>query len=420
MALTEAEELELLELEELEAEASSQKKSGLEKAVGISEKVQGAVAWPFQKAAEYIPGVAPVLGAVGKVAETVQKPFDIAGEKVAEFGGKIGVSPEVSAGIGTGVSMIPDIAASIAGAGPAKKGAQLGAKGVKAATSPIRKAVKLLKEPGEAEAKALAEQTRAAIKLKPTLAEKAVKRGKERIAPLTKKLQEAEQYKAGIKLTSAEKQTALESQLSEAGKEIGKLEEAAGLGLKQLPLPKPVTKARRFAQLMGKIADSPVETLGTKYDITKIQSMRKQAQIAAKSSGIPSEYKVLINQGREKLGQTLDTKLGESFEVARKNWQALDDKLAELPQETLKKQTVSSQLLRSTKAEIAKEKERISKLVQRSKKIDARNLAKVEAQLTSSIAKAAKRDAIISKLKTLSIGAAGAAGVGGLATALFK
>jgi len=136
-------------------------KTGLDKAVGIAEGAQEAMTWPFKKAAEHIPGVAPALGAVGKGLEAIQKPFDVAGEKTAEFLASKGVPPAAAAGIGLPIQMAPEIALSAIGGRVAKTAATGAAKAAKRAL-PSEKV--LSRGIAQAEAKAGIKQT--AVNLK--------------------------------------------------------------------------------------------------------------------------------------------------------------------------------------------------------------------------------------------------------------
>lgn len=119
-----------------------QQPTGLERAVDISEKITGAVAKPFELAAK-IPVVGAGVRALGSTLGAIQKPFDIAAEAVSTglsanplagtrvSPGVAGAPTEIrnipagaGAAIGTGISLIPDIALAAAGAPSALKAAK--------------------------------------------------------------------------------------------------------------------------------------------------------------------------------------------------------------------------------------------------------------------------------------------------------
>ena len=90
----------------------------LQKGVGMVQKAIPVANQLFQ----YTPP-----GLMLKGAEMAQKGFDVAGEKTAEYMGSKGIDPNISAGVGTGIQMVPDIATSIlmplSSSGPAVKSA---------------------------------------------------------------------------------------------------------------------------------------------------------------------------------------------------------------------------------------------------------------------------------------------------------
>lgn len=383
--------------------------TGLEKAVNISEKVQGAVAYPFQKAAEHIPGVAPVLGAVGKVAETIQKPFDIAGEKTTEFLGSKGVPAPISAAVGLPIQMAPDILASIAGAGPAKKGIQLGAKGVKAsakaATSPIRKVAQLVKSPGEAESRIIAEEM--ALKAKPAIQAEAktAKLAEQRLTPLKERVGELKRRQTELPIQTAEREAELVQLKKGAGARIGEAETKAGLEFKSSPkYEKFIKSPKKVSQLTERLqkqyGNLPVEEVAKKVAPRKAQLYRKVFQeTEAPVSGIQKAQQQAL---REKFAKRIDM-VSEEISGNRSAYQQAIDALDDLPLEAKKKSASIKNLLSKADDEFKLESNRLKELKNMAKKADAEELMKIEQEKLSIIKKGIQRDKKIGNMKKAAI-----------------
>lgn len=440
------EELQLMDsdpdfFKEMKTQYDSQnKKTGLDKAVEISEGVNkgietlmSPITKPVGKLVQGSEELSnklaesghPILGMAAAAPEiavkSIAKPFEwasAAGEKTTEAlgGSRIPIlnKPEVAAGIGTGISMIPDIIASGLGGKFAKKGASVVAKGASKAATPFKKAVALVKSPGEAEARAAGEAVLSKFKATPKRADVIEKIGKTNLSKLQEKLLRQEYTLKGLPAEKVEKLATKGKALSETGKTLESLESEAGLSFKELGIPKPPKQVRRFANVMKKYADLTEEQIlnrrNIKGNIGKVQNLRKRAQLAKKMS-IPTEYKALIGRGQEKLAAIVDSEIGESYSAARQAWKALDDEISNIPSQFIKKKSSIQQALSQTKAEITQQKSHISDLLKQSKKADSKKLLKIESELAESVSQATIRDAKLKKLKALGW-ATGAAAIG--------
>lgn len=233
MALSEAEELELLELEEAEALAGGQtaqgtqptpQKTGLEKAVAISEGVTGTLGKIVEPVTSRIgkalaaikaksdeaadreaelsgqKGVLPISAMVPAIPSMLIDALgvpDRLGTAIAEKGGEFGVNPELAAAVGTGVAMAPDIAAGAAGI--AKRGAI--AESLKGATrkalSPVRAIKDLATGPSLEEAKILADSAK--TRFVPSATQKAEELGRRTLQSSEEKLLSAKEKLTEIK-----------------------------------------------------------------------------------------------------------------------------------------------------------------------------------------------------------------------------
>lgn len=314
MALSEAEELELLELEEAEALSGGQtpqgsqptpEKSGLDRAVQISEGVTGTlgkIVEPFtsrlgkalsavkQKSDEAADREAELSGQKGVLPISAMVPAipsmlidalgvpDRAGEYIAEKGGEMGF-PKTAAAIGTGVSMAPDIAAGIGGI--AKRGAiaeSLKGMGKFAADkSGVTLAKDLITKPGAAEV---------------------TQAGKEGIAAL--RSQGAEKLNLARQTREAAKKGLIEA------------EEKAGLHFESTPgfekLLKDPKKMSEFTQKIGRLANRTPEELAQLVPSEQLQLFRKVAQEGEKVSGLSDIANSQLRRGKDTFTQALGLK----------------------------------------------------------------------------------------------------------------
>lgn len=314
MALSEAEELELLQLEEDEAQGGGQtplgsqrtpEKTGLEKAVGISEAVTGtlgkivepitsrigrALAAVKQKSDEAADREAELSGQKGVLPISAMVPAipsmlidalgvpDRAGEFIAEKGGKMGF-PNTAAAIGTGVAMAPDIAAGAAGI--AKRGAIAaslkGAGKFAADKTGVTLAKDLITKPGAAEVTQV---------------------GKEALAEIS------ERGASKLNLARETREAAKKGLIS--------AEEKAGLHFESTPgfeeLLKNPKKMSEFSQKIGRLAKRTPEELAQLVPSEQLQLFRKVAQEGEKVSGLSDIANSQLRQGKDIFTQALGIK----------------------------------------------------------------------------------------------------------------
>lgn len=313
MALTEAEELELLELEAAEAQAggqtppsaeAAQPQSKLDKAAQFSKKVTDLLSKPLQP-------IGAAMGAVekgsedlsNKLAESghpilamhaagpeivmkgIQKPFDWldkAGEKIAEKGGEIGVPPEIAAGAGTLVQMAPDIAMGAEGIAKRAMLANL-AKGAaekagSVVTKPFSAAKELITAPAPADV--LSENVAKMSELQSEreaarLAAKEAKFGTDE-AIKTAKMEGAEQLRNARKASQAAKKSLISAE-EKAGVHMGSTPEFEGM----IKDPK---EMMRFIESKYPIVKQGAQQLAQTVDSQSLQTLRKIAQEAEKNA----------------------------------------------------------------------------------------------------------------------------------------
>lgn len=320
MALSEAEELELLELEEAEAAAGGQSapqppKTGLERAVDVSEKVTGTlgkVVEPLtsrigkalqgihsasQAAAEREAelagqkGVLPISAMVPAIPAMAIEALGIperAGEYIAEKGGEMGF-PNAAAALGTGVAMAPDIAAGAAGIakrGLISEGLQGAARKV---TAPARFARDLVTRPNVAEA---------------------TQAGKEALMKISEK--------GGEKLALARETKDI------AKKGLIKAEEKAGLHFESTPefeeMLRDPKRMASFSQRIGRLAKRTPEELAQTVDSKTLQTFRKVAQEGEKVSGLSDIAKSQMREGKDVFTRALgrsEKGVGEALNTFR-------------------------------------------------------------------------------------------------------
>lgn len=320
MALTEAEELELLELEAAQAQGGdqtppsdepAQPQTKLDKAAAFSKKVTDLLSKPLAPIGAAMGAVEqgsnelanklaesghPILGmhAAGPavLAEGLRKPFEWmnkAGEKIAEKGGEIGVPPEIAAGAGTLVQMAPDIAMGVEGIAKRAMLANLAKEGMSSAgeviTKPFSAAKELITHPKAMDVAQL---------------------GKEKLVDIgergAEKLNLARETEAAAKqgLIGAEEEAGLHFQSSpEFEAFIGDPKKLAG-----------------FSQKVSRIAKLGPEQLARTVDSQTLQTLRKVAQEGEKVTNLSDIAKAQMRDAKDVITQALgqaEPKIGEQL-----------------------------------------------------------------------------------------------------------
>lgn len=294
-------------------------KTGLEKAVGVSEAITGTlgkIASPFtsrvgaalsalkaksdeaaDKEAELAgqKGVLPISAMVPAIPSMLIDALgvpDRAGEFIAEKGGKMGF-PKTAAAVGTGVAMAPDLVAGAAGI--AKRGAiaaslkSAGKTAADAATSPVRFAKDLITKPGTAEARLAGDEALVEVG----------RRGREKLT-----------------LARETRDTAKKGLIGE--------EEKAGLHFESSPefetYLKDPKKMSDFSQRIARLAKRTPEELAQSIDSKTLQTFRKVAQEGEKISGLSDIAKSQMRQGKDIITQALgksEKGIGEALQGFR-------------------------------------------------------------------------------------------------------
>lgn len=317
MALTEAEELELLELEAAEAQdggqtpPSAKSESKFDKAVRFSKKVTGgletlmtpitAPIGAVVKGSEQLstklaeqghPGLGMIAATPSVLAEGVAKPFEWlekSGQFVAEKGGEVGIPPEIAAGAGTALSMAPDIAAGIGGIAKRAVLANLVKGGVKKVgkivTKPLSAAKEIITHPKSVEVAQM---------------------GKEKLVEIGER--------------GAEK-LSMARDVEAAAKEglIG-AEEKAGLHFTSTPefesfIANP-KKLSGFSQKASRIAKLGPEQLSQSVDSQTLQTLRKIAQEGEKVTNLSDIAKAQMREAKDIFTQALgksEPQIGEQL-----------------------------------------------------------------------------------------------------------
>lgn len=308
-------------------------KTGLEKAVDVSEKVTGTLG---KIASPVTSRIGRVLAAVKKSSdEAADREAELAGRKgvlpisamvpavpsmlidalgvpdragqfIAEKGGEYGMNPELAAAIGTGVSMAPDIAAGAAGI--AKRSAIAGSlkaagkTAAEAATSPLRFAKDLVVKPNVAEATQL---------------------GKEALSDV------AEQ--GGRKLSMAKEVR------DTAKKGLIESETKAGLHYQSTPefeeLIRDPKRMSKFTETVGRLSKKSPEELAQVLEARELQSIRKVLQEGEKVSGLSDIAKAQMREGKDVFTRALGKSKPEVGE-ALQNFRDADRVVGEIPRET--------------------------------------------------------------------------------------
>lgn len=342
MALSESEELELLELEEAEAHAKGQtaptpqptpEKTGLDKAVDVSNAVTGTlgkIASPVTKPIGRILAAvkkasddaadkeAELSGQHGRLPISAMVPAipsmlidalgvpDRAGEYIAEKGGKMGY-PKTAAALGTAVSVAPDVA--------------LGAEGI-AKRALIAKSLEgAAKSAGNAASKYSGFDLAKDLVTKPGAAE-VTQAGKEALV--------------GIGEHGAQKLDLARQTRDAAKKGLIEAEEGAGLHFQSTPGFEEIVsnpkKMADFTERIGRLAKHTPEELAQLVPSEQLQLFRKIAQEGEKMGGLSDIAKSQLRQGKDVFTQALgkvEPKIGESLQ----NFRDADKVVGEIPNE---------------------------------------------------------------------------------------
>jgi hypothetical protein len=300
MALTEAEELELLELEAAQGQGGdqtppsdepAQPQTKLDKAAAFSKKVTDLLSKPLAPIGAAMGAVEqgsnemanklaesghPILAmhAAGPavLAEGLRKPFDWmnkAGEKVAEKGGEWGVPPEIAAGAGTLVQMAPDIAMGAEGIAKRAMLANLAKEGMSAAGEVVTKPLSAAKKFVFAD-----------------MPEAVAQAGKEKIAD--------------ISAHGGEKLNAARDLAKEAKEGLIGAEEKAGIHFTATPtfeaLLQQPQEIMKFIETKLPIIKQGAQQLAQTVDSQSLQTIRKIAQEAEKSTGLSDIAKAHLRE----------------------------------------------------------------------------------------------------------------------------
>lgn len=308
MALSNEEQLQLLLLEKEKRRRANQSATGPDMAQLIAEDQ------PLQDVS-----LTPIT-----------KPdFEQAGEEIAtsKFGQK---NPKTASAIGTVVSMPEEFI-----------GAAMGVKGAKATADAVRGTGSLIKRFGKALVTPKNSEEIAA--LRSSLTELPIKRGKK-----------------------IEVLKGLESQIRP---EIGAVEEAAGLGMKEIPkAPKNVSQ---FANELKVFTKYSPEQLKQVLPVERAQELKKIAQVVKRGNILPEE-RAFINQGVESLDKYIGKEVPELGEKLS-SFRQIQDSLESIPLEAkVEKQRIMAQIQRLKNEARGASSEKVRKLVGRALGIAAK------------------------------------------------
>lgn len=329
MALSEAEELELLELEEAEAQAGGQtplesqptpEKTGLDRAVEVSENVTGTLGRIVEPVTSRI-GKA-LMAIKAKSDEAADKEAELSGQKgvlpisamvpaipsmlidalgvpdrlgtaIAEKGGEYGVNPELAAAVGTTVAMAPDIAAGAAGI--AKRGAiaeSLKGMGRKA-MSPVRAVKDLATGPSIEEAKILADQAKS--KFVPQASQKAEELGRRSLQAGDEKLLSAKEKLADVRSRALPQRGEAELKAVEHGEQS------------LAPIREQITKTREALKATGEKGKAKLQKLDELEAEAKIEFERVENEAGVKFKSTPKFEQFVADRKKvARLAQKLD------------------------------------------------------------------------------------------------------------------
>lgn len=300
--------------------APSAPETGLDKAVRVSEGITGTLG----KIAE------PVTSRIGKALMAVKEASDSAADKeaelagqkgvlpisamvpaipsmlidalgvpdrlgtaIAEKGGEYGMNPELAAGLGTAVSMAPDIAAGAAGI--AKRAAiaeGLSSMGRKA-LSPVRAIKDLATGPSIEEAKILADQAK--TKFVPQASQKAEELGRRSIQAGDEKLLSAKEKLADVRSRALPSRGEAEMKAVEHGEQS------------LAPLRQQITKTREALKATGEKGSAKLKQLDDLEAEAKIEFERVENEAGVKFKSTPKFESFVADRKKvARLAQKLD------------------------------------------------------------------------------------------------------------------
>jgi len=244
----------------------------------------------------------------------------------------------------------------------------------------------------------------------PKAADVVSQEGNMKLKALQDKLTELKNNKLNVRTDADSQMKALEEAQKKSGRAMGEIEEKAGVGLNET-LP-PVGDTEGFINTMGKIKDMTPSQINEAMSVEGVQTLRKQAQILAKDKSIPTEYRALIQKGRESLAKAVERKLGDDYASARSAWQAADDELSSIPESIRVKSKDIGVQINKLQNESKSAEADLKALVKQAKSDDIGRLNKVKAEIDKIKEAAARRERIISNLKTGAVVAASTVGLG--------
>lgn len=239
--------------------------------------------------------------------QTLTKGAEAGGMVAAEEMGEKGLNPQIAAGIGTAISMAPDLLMGAAGLKPAVGALEDAAAVGKAGITKAGQVINTLKGPSLEEAKALRQVADAGFR--PETALKAEQFSKNIIDPVKAEVDSIASRLSQLPGKTADKLKVLQDKLGMAGKEMGAAEDAAGFGFKSTPEfeaavknPKTMEKTLKVAQDFTKMGPEKVaETI----DAKTIQQTRKLIQEGSKEKTLSDLGNATMQQGREVAAKAL-------------------------------------------------------------------------------------------------------------------
>jgi len=339
------------------------------------------------------------------------------GQKHPILGATVGTvvsDPLAFIGAAQGLASVPEAAELVKSIPSATKNIFEAVKGFPG----IKQTIKWKGIPSAEEAVAQGEKTLSEYALKPKVVETVSEAGKSKLQTIQDKITQFRQEKVGLPGEQVTQTGALESARAKAGTRMGEIESEHSVALTKIP--PEISDIKRFTNKMGKIKGMTPEEIKNKMEPKIVQELRKQAQIAAKDKSLPSEWKALIQGGREQLAKTMDLTLGTDYESARSAWQVADDAIDALPGEIKIKGSELGKKIINLQNESKQAQKDLGKLMSQAKKSDTADLLKIKDQIAEIKLAAAKKAALISKLKSAGIAAAGITGAGVYIKHLFK
>jgi hypothetical protein len=277
----------------------------------------------------------------------------------------IKTSPEVAAGIGTGIQMAPHAAMSAGSLGPAAKAGSLVGKGGKALVKPLRTFVKRLTGKGEKLTKLESDAMLNELKL----AKEAAEEGSTNQRAYSQAYEHVKRQLADVKDNYKVMKAGLDEARGDIGKQIGVVEQKLGLGLKDssyvekmLSNPKAVQASAQRMIHLGNKSPEVLKQLGSQT----IQQTKKLTEALIKRGGLDDTTKVLLKQANTNIGKAipetakLRAELGSVYKQLKELPKAYKSKSAELGKRLTKYQTRLKQLKKSDTQTIKQLKKKIA------------------------------------------------------------